>query len=274
MSNQPFFIDTFREFLDQYNRKEISISKLVEDLNTVAHSWATDSEKKATWTVRDIDLITDYADFDEKAKIKMIEDRIQKFWKDNPSTPSADVQERAKQYIRSKYGNPVKRGSVTSIDDVGDAYLAGASSGMQWVKVYDRLPKEEGYYRTGAKHWMAYFHPDNATWTMEGNVLDIDYWLDESPASSMQGEADELRDWKESATKILDKINLQEVGKVLGVGLGQDIAINILPEIKALKAENEMLREALDKIVNHDNIGGFNNSYHAVKNIAREALTK
>lgn len=43
-------------------------------------------------------------------------------------TPSADVQERAKEYIRSKYGNPVKRGSVTSIDDVGDAYLADASS--------------------------------------------------------------------------------------------------------------------------------------------------
>lgn len=102
MNNQPFFIDTFLSLLDKYNRKEISSSKLVEDLNTVAHSWATDSEKKATWTVRDIDLITDYADFDEKAKIKMIEDRIQKFWQEKPTPVTGEAGQIMKyaEYIR------------------------------------------------------------------------------------------------------------------------------------------------------------------------------
>lgn len=215
MNNQPFFIDTFREFLDQYNRKEISISKLVEDLNTVAHSWATDTEKKATWAIQDIDLITDYADFDAKAKIKMIENRIQKFWKDNPAplTQPADVQERAKEYIRSKYGNPVKRGSVSSIDDVGDAYLAGNAG-----------------------------------------------------ASSMQEELQQLRDWKESAMKVMNDIDLQECGKVIGVKLGHDVSPEILPALKRLRAALEEIKDQSSEWESP--------THNRITDIATEALNK
>jgi hypothetical protein len=39
-------------------------------------------ESSALWAIQDIDVITDYADFDAKTKLKMIEDRIQKFGKD------------------------------------------------------------------------------------------------------------------------------------------------------------------------------------------------
>lgn len=67
-------------------------------------------------------------------------------------TPSGDVQERSKEYIRSKYGNPVKRGSVTSIDDVGDAYLAGhagASGELESLKAENERLREALEYIHG-----------------------------------------------------------------------------------------------------------------------------
>jgi hypothetical protein len=37
--NKPFFVDTFRKLLGQYDNEEISLSKLVECLNTQAFKW-------------------------------------------------------------------------------------------------------------------------------------------------------------------------------------------------------------------------------------------
>jgi hypothetical protein len=56
----------------------------------------------------------------------------------------------------------------------------------------------------------------------------------------------------------------------------------VLTKENALKAMRELeeslspaspVREALEKIVNDQPLGGFDNSYHRLKNIAREALT-
>lgn len=38
--DKPFFIDTFRALLNQYDKEEISLSKLVEELNVAAYKWA------------------------------------------------------------------------------------------------------------------------------------------------------------------------------------------------------------------------------------------
>lgn len=37
--NKPFFVDTFRKLLQQFDREEISMSKLVEQLNLTARNW-------------------------------------------------------------------------------------------------------------------------------------------------------------------------------------------------------------------------------------------
>lgn len=43
--DKPFFIDTFRTLLNQFDREEISISKMVEELNVVAYKWRAESSK-------------------------------------------------------------------------------------------------------------------------------------------------------------------------------------------------------------------------------------
>lgn len=55
----------------------------------------------------------------------------------------------------------------------------------------------------------------------------------------LQTRIDELEAWKESMSKVIKDVDLQECGKLLNIGLGQDIAGNIVPKIKELKEENE-----------------------------------
>lgn len=44
----------------------------------------------------------------------------------------------------------------------------------------------------------------------------------------------ELRRWKEHANRVLDAIDLQQCGEILGVELGKDISSQILPALKEL----------------------------------------
>jgi len=44
----------------------------------------------------------------------------------------------------------------------------------------------------------------------------------------------ELEAWKESAKNVLSNLKLQELGKVLDIKLGEDIAINVLPKVNRL----------------------------------------
>lgn len=52
-----------------------------------------------------------------------------------------------------------------------------------------------------------------------------------------------LKDWKDSTTDLLNSIDLQTVGKELGVPLGQEIGPMILPGIRDLKAQIEASSE-------------------------------
>jgi hypothetical protein len=119
-----------------------------------------------------------------------------------PDTPSGSVQERAKDITASEidalryllnWYNESPRKQLGSILDTHN--LDGVKTSQQLEDLYAKL-----------KHSLA----------------------GHAGASSMQGEVEELRAWKESAMKIL--------------GLGHDISVNILPVIKDLKAENERLR--------------------------------
>jgi hypothetical protein len=47
-------------------------------------------------------------------------------------------------------------------------------------------------------------------------------------------ELNELKAWKEGATEVMDKLQLQEIGKELELPLGSDIASQVLPIIKYL----------------------------------------
>jgi len=73
-------------------------------------------------------------------------------------------------------------------------------------------------------------------------------------------ELEELKAWKEEATEVMNKLQLQEVGKDHQLPLGSDIPSQILPEIKRIKAitdeailllaaKDRLYKAALDEII-------------------------
>lgn len=67
-----------------------------------------------------------------------------------------------------------------------------------------------------------------------------------SELKSIQKEVQDLIERKESVMKILNEIDLQGVGKVLGIKLGSSIAPQVLPKIKELVDQNRKLVEMLE----------------------------
>jgi len=62
----------------------------------------------------------------------------------------------------------------------------------------------------------------------------------------------QLTAWKESASKVFKNLDLQTLGKTLGIGLGEDVSTNVLPKIKELQEQNAELVEMLKEIVLYD----------------------
>lgn len=60
---------------------------------------------------------------------------------------------------------------------------------------------------------------------------------------------EELRQWKESAMTVLSKIDLQAIGKEIGVRIGHDVSTEILPWIKNAKAELERYKWMIEPIL-------------------------
>lgn len=67
---------------------------------------------------------------------------------------------------------------------------------------------------------------DDVSWGMQEGIL-ISY----NEAKQIIA----LREWKLSAMKLLNDLDLQEVAKEMNLKLGEDIVSKILPYIKALK---------------------------------------
>ncbi|MDP9954719.1 hypothetical protein J2X97_000356 [Epilithonimonas hungarica] len=60
--------------------------------------------------------------------------------------------------------------------------------------------------------------------------------------SELLKQRDELQAWKESASTILNNIDLQKVGKLIDVKLGDDVSDKILPFIeKSIKEKNKWI---------------------------------
>lgn len=62
-----------------------------------------------------------------------------------------------------------------------------------------------------------------------------------------QSQTQELTAWKQSASKVFKNLDLQAIGKTLGIGLGEDVSTNVIPKIKELQEQNADLVEMLDK---------------------------
>jgi len=54
---------------------------------------------------------------------------------------------------------------------------------------------------------------------------------------SLAKERDDLLRWKSEAMQVMNDLNLQEIGKEMGLRLGANIAANILPYIRELKGK-------------------------------------
>lgn len=69
---------------------------------------------------------------------------------------------------------------------------------------------------------------DDVSWGMQEGIL-ISY--------NEAKEVVRLYEWKQSAIKLLNDLDLQEIGKEMKLMPGQDIATKILPFIKDLKSK-------------------------------------
>ncbi|WP_099369571.1 hypothetical protein [Sphingobacterium sp. 1.A.5] len=80
----------------------------------------------------------------------------------------------------------------------------------------------------------------------------------------------ELTDWKESASKVFKNLDLQAIGKTLGIGLGEDVSTNVLPKIKELQEQNAELVRLLEELSKTTSGSRF----LKIKHEAKELLTK
>lgn len=80
---------------------------------------------------------------------------------------------------------------------------------------------------------------------------DGDYVL-YSDYAALERELEEAREWKESAMTVFSKLDLQAIGKEIGVKLGEDISPKVLPAIKELKRELEEAERERDRLKGAD----------------------
>lgn len=97
---------------------------------------------------------------------------------------------------------------------------------------------------------------------------------------AIQAERDTLAAWKKSASNVISEIDLQGVGKALGLKLGSGIGPAILPGIMALAADNarlrllcqqlELARDERDSLLaDHEEIGRVLGCNHIGDGLAR-----
>ena len=109
------------------------------------------------------------------------------------------------------------------------------------------------------------------------NYGDVEDWnsecmiIDEVAERYAQSQTQELQDWKESASKVFKNLDLQAIGKTLGIGLGEDVSVNVLPKIKEIQEQNAGLVEILRHVVYEYQQG--EKSYSTIREI-KELLTR
>lgn len=74
----------------------------------------------------------------------------------------------------------------------------------------------------------------------------MQYHHDQIAQRYAQYQTQELTAWKESASKVFKNLDLQAIGKTLGIGLGEDVSVNVLPKVKELQEQNAELVEMLE----------------------------
>lgn len=61
----------------------------------------------------------------------------------------------------------------------------------------------------------------------------------------------ELTDWKESASRLLNDLDLQGIGKELNLPYGTDIALQVLPKIKEFVTMLEITLSFIEELKHH-----------------------
>ena len=97
--------------------------------------------------------------------------------------------------------------------------------------------KDEVAIEYGWKSWKSCYGDDGIT-----NVM-----IDEIAHRYAQSQTQELTDWKESMMKVHSELDLQGIGKSLGLPLGASIAPQVFPKVKELIEQNSELISMLEK---------------------------
>lgn len=67
--------------------------------------------------------------------------------------------------------------------------------------------------------------------------MDVFIYLNQRAVECAADKVADLQAWKESASKVLNNLDLQAIGKELGVQMGKDVSTEVLPGIKKLKEQ-------------------------------------
>jgi len=103
-----------------------------------------------------------------------------------------------------------------------------------------------------------------------GSVNDLEQFAEAAAAEAnkridvLDSEVAELKNWKKEVIAVENEWDEQLIGKALNIQLGNSIRAYILPKINELQANNNDLREALEKAMN-DEAGWYE--------IAKQALS-
>ncbi len=93
-------------------------------------------------------------------------------------------------------------------------------------------------------------------------VGDYDQFVYACFARELERELNGLAQWKESAMKVSSEMDIQAVGKLLKLGLGQNIYPQIEPKIRELIAQRDRMAAMLQEACDDPNISSW---YHAAQ---------
>lgn len=221
--DKPFFIDTFRKLLNQFDREEISMSKIVEELNVAAYKWRYHQSPVA------VELLRLYFDLMKKAETEQHFDHLlqEHDWNNKAKNCIASHAHRDEnklteaiilfESLLSDETNDYEHGEQEAYKNVIDTLkkmliapppaspVAERDERPVWVKASERLPGkgENVFARVNGMMAIGYYSKERNCFT-SGNhnyLLNIVEWLSETPSEPdsirVKGDAVEFAEWIE-----------------------------------------------------------------------------
>lgn len=180
--------------------------------------------------------ITNYTDVSDERMVAMLKEYVSEI---TTRDVNKCIESKNSKYWKDKYTEATRifnLNSKVAADQVASLQkkLEEAKNAVRGINVdYQELKKELEVHQRA----VPIYDRDIAELKAKLESARRDVCASEAP--QLVNERDELQRWKQEMLQVLSNLNLQEIGKVLGMPLGIDVSKNILPYIHSLKARLE-----------------------------------